>query len=200
MTEQTVSLINVTKSFDGASVLSGFCAEIDQNTAIMGTSGKGKTTVARIIMGILKADGGEVRYAQPPVFSCVFQEDRLFEAFSAVENVAAVCEKKFGKRSAREHASELLCELLIDEGDLEKPVCTFSGGMKRRVALARALAKDSNILILDEAFKGLDSNTREACADCVRRYAADRLVIMITHDKEDAELCGISNFICIDDK
>ena len=198
MTDQAISIVNVSKSFDGVSVLSDFSAEIDCNTAVMGTSGKGKTTLIRIIMGLISADGGEIRYKKTPVFSCVFQEDRLFEDFSAIENVAAVCEKDLGKRAARELSCKLLSKMEINEDEQQKAVYTYSGGMKRRVALARALAKESNVLILDEAFKGLDAHTREICAECVIRYSADRRVVMITHDKTEGELCGISSFLCLD--
>ena len=199
MTEQTISLINISKSFDGVKVLSNVTAELKQSTAVMGSSGKGKTTLARIIMGLTGADEGEVRFKAPPVFSCVFQEDRLFEDYSAVDNVSAVCEKKLGKRAAKELAVKLLSEMLIEESELEKPVRSFSGGMKRRVALARALAKESDILVLDEAFKGLDAHTRQVCAECILRYSSKRLIIMITHDKTEAEICQITSYLDLDE-
>ena len=93
-----IILRNISVSFDGLGVLENFSAEISENTAIMGPSGKGKTTLVRAIMGLLVPDGGEIDFANKPKFSAVFQEDRLFEDFSAVKNVASVCGKNIDKK------------------------------------------------------------------------------------------------------
>ena len=196
--KNSVSLKNIKKSFNGMSVLDGFSAEITDNTAFMGRSGKGKTTLARIIMNLTDADSGEVTFGREPKFSAVFQEDRLFEDFSAVDNVTAVCGRGMSRAEAKKRAVELLDELLIDEQERKKAVHSYSGGMKRRVAIARALLSDSNILILDETFKGLDEETREQTASVIRKYAMGKLVILITHDIHEAELLGIEHVIALE--
>ncbi len=195
MKKQGIIIKNLSKSYDGKSVLENFSAEIRENTAIMGASGEGKTTLCRIILGLEGSDEGEVIFEQKPCFSAVFQEDRLFEAYSAVSNVALAFDKGIGKAEARCKASELLSGLGIEENEQKKAVGAYSGGMKRRVALARSLAKKADILLLDEAFSGLDEKTKEKCASFVREKAKDTLILLITHDKAEAELLGIENVI-----
>ncbi len=195
MKKQIIKLRDIEKSYDGKAVISGFSADISADVAIMGESGKGKTTLGRIIEGLESADSGKVEFSGKPTFSVVFQEDRLFEDFSAIENVAIAADKRKDKAEARVQAAELLSLMRIDEAEQNKPVSAFSGGMKRRVALARALTKESDILLLDEAFKGLDTETRRVCAEIIRERAKDRLLILITHDKTEAELLGIENIL-----
>ena len=196
--KNSVSLKNIKKSFNGMSVLDGFSAEITENTAFMGRSGKGKTTLARIIMNLTDADSGEVTFGREPKFSAVFQEDRLFEDFSAIENVTAVCGRGMSRVDAKKQAVELLDELLIDEKERKKAVRSYSGGMKRRVAVARALLAESDILILDEPYKGLDENTRAVCAECIKKHSKQKLVILITHDREEAQMSAVENIIYLE--
>lgn len=192
-----IILKNITKKFDTEAVLDNFSCEIAENTAIMGPSGKGKTTLLRIISGLTESDSGTIKFSRNPTFSVVFQEDRLFSDFSAIENVSVVVSKKTPKKEAQTRASELLCELLISPEEQNKAVKDFSGGMKRRVAIARALAADHDILILDEPYKGLDEHTRAVCAEVIKKYSEDKLVLMVTHDKTEAEITGINKIISI---
>ena len=188
---------NITKKFDGMAVLDSFSCEIDENTAIMGPSGKGKTTLLRIIAGLTEPCSGTVGFSIIPTFSIVFQEDRLFSDFSAIENVSVVLNKKMPKKEAKARASELLSELLISPEEQNKAVKDFSGGMKRRVAIARALAAQHDILILDEPYKGLDEKSRAVCAEVIKKYSEDKLVLMVTHDKTEAQLTGTNKVILI---
>ena len=189
-----IKISGLSKSFDGLCVLDSFSADISENTAIMGASGSGKTTLARLICSLEEKDAGGIEFSFDPKISVVFQEDRLFESFSAIENVCAILGGAFDKKS-RESASEILSGLLISNDDQNKKVCDFSGGMRRRVAIARALAFDSDLLILDEPFKGLDENTRLACAECIKEYSQGRLVLLITHDRSECEMLGIKKVI-----
>ncbi len=195
--KNTISLKKITKKFGGEAVLNDFSCDIDKSTAIMGPSGKGKTTLIRIIAGLTLPDSGSVEFSARPKFSVVFQEDRLFNDFSATDNVSVVLDKKLSKAESRRIASELLFELLISPEDQNKAVKDFSGGMKRRVAIARALAAESDILILDEPYKGLDEHTRAVCAEVIKKYSADKLVLMVTHDKTEAEITGIEKIILV---
>ncbi len=193
--KNSITLKDLKKSYSGHCVLDGFCSEIVENTAVMGASGSGKTTLIRIIMGLEKADAGEVIFREKPRFAAVFQEDRLFADFGATENITAVT----GRGAEREkRAAELLSELLIDSSEQGKAVRDFSGGMKRRVAIARALAAESDILVLDEPFKGLDEDTRAVTASVIREYSKDKLIILVTHDIREAELLGIERVVTIE--
>jgi NitT/TauT family transport system ATP-binding protein len=193
--KNTVTLDKVTKSYGGLRVLDGYSAAITENTALMGASGKGKTTLLRIIAGLERPDSGEVKFSEKPKLSFVFQEDRLFEDFSAVENITAIIGK--GAENERK-AAEMLLSLLIDTDEHSGAVRDFSGGMKRRVAIARALLAEHDVLLLDEPFKGLDEDTRDITARVIREHSREKLTLLVTHDTREAELLGIGNVIIVE--
>ncbi len=190
-----ITLTNVKKSYGELCVLDGYSLQIKENTALMGASGVGKTTLCRVIMGLERADSGKVSFASTPTFSAVFQEDRLFEDFDAIENICAVIGRT---QQNRNKAAELLSALLIDEAEHTRAVRGYSGGMRRRVAIARALAAESDILILDEPYKGLDEMTRAHTAATIREKAKDKLIILITHDRAEASVTGIERIVTIE--
>ncbi len=178
-----IRLKNVYKSFGENRVLEDFSMSVarGERVCIMGPSGCGKTTIINLLLGIETPDKGEVVC---PRASAVFQENRLCEDFSAVTNVKLVMPKADVKA-----AEELLCELML-ENDMYKPVREFSGGMKRRTALARALACEREVLLLDEPFKGLDTETRAIAARFINKKAAGKTLLLVSHDRAEAELLG----------
>lgn len=178
-----IRLENINKSFGSKAVLCGFSANFEQGKryCIMGTSGGGKTTLLNIILGLQKADSGSIT-GLPENISAVFQEDRLCEPYSAVANVQAVT----GRSVPEEEIISLLNDLGLG-GSERMPVCKLSGGMRRRVALARALLAKSELIILDEAFKGLDDATRERVISVLCEYSAGKTLILATHDLRDAQ-------------
>ena len=180
---QMLEAVNLQKSFDGKQVLSGFSARFEDggHYALMGPSGCGKTTLLNLLMGLHKPDGGEVRMPGGTKLSAVFQEDRLLKQMTAQANVALV------SAASRNEIEALLMELGIDEESLLKPVGTYSGGMKRRVALCRALLAEFDVLFLDEPYKGLDVETRKRVMKIVERYTQGKTVVLVTHDREEAE-------------
>lgn len=170
------------KSYDGISVLENvtFSAEAGV-TCIMAPSGAGKTTLLRILLGLEHSDSGTVTGLADAQVSAVFQEDRLLEQLDARGNLRFVLGKQYDEQTA----SGLLAELgLADVGG--KPVREYSGGMKRRLALARALLVPFDLLILDEPFTGLDVENRRRAAACVQSRSAGKIVLLVTHEKEDA--------------
>ena len=116
----------------------------------------------------------------PSGFSAVFQEDRLLNRLTAAANV------RLAARASIEQAGELLLELGIPPESLSQPVSTFSGGMKRRVALCRALLAEYDVLTLDEPYKGLDEDTRARVMRLVDVHTRGRTVILVTHAAEEA--------------
>lgn len=179
-----IELSHIYKTFGDKKVLTDFSQEINEHTctAIMGQSGCGKTTLASIICGLLKADKGEIKGTDNKKFSMVFQENRLCENLSAVSNIQLVLPRLKDNKVI----TDMLSSLLLDTS-ISQPVKELSGGMKRRVALARALCADYDILVLDEPFKGLDEETKEKVIDTVKKSTAGKTVILITHDESEAE-------------
>lgn len=168
-----IALENVWKSFGEQNVLSGKSAFYERGRIYYLTepSGSGKTTLLRIIAGLDRPDSGSVR--TKAFFSMVFQEDRLCREYSAVKNVEMVTGDG---RAARE-----ALEQLLEPEALDKPCGELSGGMKRRVALVRAMEADSDCVLLDEPFTGLDSETLARTEEYIRRKQNGRTLIIATH-------------------
>ncbi|MCL2004119.1 MAG: ATP-binding cassette domain-containing protein [Oscillospiraceae bacterium] len=152
---------------------------------VMGPSGCGKTTLLNLLLGLLPPDAGMVGGVNPGALSAVFQEDRLCERLSAGANVRLAAPRLRDKDALRE-----LFEEIGLPGAEKTPVYELSGGMKRRVALLRALVAPSELLVMDEPFTGLDAAMKEAAAACILRRLRGRTVIMATHGEGDAALLG----------
>lgn len=175
--------IQLTKAFDGQQVLNNFSTKLEKGKhyCLMGASGSGKTTLINILLGLMKPDSGSVRRAPDVRMSAVFQEDRLLEQMTAAANVALV-----SKAPAAE-IEQLLIKLGIPLESLPQPVSAYSGGMKRRVALGRALLAEYDILFLDEPYKGLDEDTRRTVMQIVQESTKDKTVLLITHDRSETD-------------
>ena len=151
--------------------------------AVLGASGCGKTTLLRLICGLQKPTFGRI-WVDPDVRMAVcFQEDRLLPWKTALQNVALAC----SGRHAEETARAWLSRVGLDEECNAMPDA-LSGGMKRRVALARALAMDAPVLLLDEPFRALDEQTHRDMLTLIRKQTAGRLLILVTQDPCDAEV------------
>ena len=182
-----VTIHNLTKSYQDLHVLEGVNLTLKDGRiyCLMAPSGGGKTTLLRILMGLESADSGEIRGLEGRRLAAVFQEDRLCEAYTALDNVMMTAAPGVTRDMAREE----LRRLLPDES-VERPVCTLSGGMKRRTAVCRAVLAFSHILIMDEPFTGLDGDTRQEVIRYIREKTVGKLVVLSTHQKEDAEALG----------
>ncbi len=177
---KAIVLNGLTKSYGEKRVLDNFSASFPygSKTVIKGVSGCGKTTLLRIIAGLTLPDSGTVTGTADKKISVLFQEDRLFPTLTALGNVAAVIQD--GNR--KKIAADILGMLgLGDKKDLDSYPSQLSGGMKRRCAIARALAYDGDIVLLDEALKGLDRDNAEKCAQVIRTFTENKTVISVTH-------------------
>ena len=178
-----LAVTNLKKYYDGRAVLDGlsFTAPVGL-TRIVGDSGIGKTTLLRILLGLERADGSTV-VPQGLRWAAVFQEDRLLSQLDAEGNLRFALGTAYDSRKA----AELLETLgLVDVGG--KRVRDYSGGMKRRLALARALLTPCDALALDEPFTGLDAGNREAALACILRAAKEKIVLLAAH--EDLDISG----------
>ena len=169
-----IVLSGVNKSFGEKKVLVNVSTTYEPGKTyyLTSPSGSGKTTLLRILAGLEAVDSGSVSC---PRCSMVFQENRLCGEYSALQNVTLVTED--GKR-----AKEALTFLLGRENIYE--ACDrLSGGMKRRVALVRAMEADAEVVLLDEPFTGMDAETRRLAETYIRDRQCGRTLIIATHSR-----------------
>ena len=186
----TLTAENIVKTFETKSVLDdvNLIFEAGKVTAIMGPSGQGKTTLARIISGLEKADSGKIliggleagEESRVSRTAFLFQEDRLLPWLNIYDNIA------IGGGDS-EGIKELADQLEIGT-ELWKLPAELSGGQRHRAALARTFAADAPLMILDEPFRGLDAALKDRIIDRLwERVTTGKTVILITHSAEDAE-------------
>ena len=182
-----IELKGISKAFGDKQVLEDFSLVLEHGiTCIMGASGKGKTTIVNLLAGLIDADRGSINIPSGTKFSFVFQEDRLLEWESALTNVLFVTENP---KKNTVSAIDLLSQADLGSS-INKKAKELSGGMKRRVAICRALIAEYDIIILDEPFKGLDSTIKPGIIDMVKNHTKGKYVLAITHDLYEAEYMG----------
>lgn len=198
--ENVISLENVSKSFGSFVAASDLSLSVRKGeiVALLGRTGAGKSTVLNMVMGTLRPDSGSVRVAglDPHAnfrglrgkLAVSFQTDRLLPWRTAVENVEiGLLIFGVGKAEARERAQSWLGRVNL-AGAENKYVHELSGGMRQRVSLARALAVDPELILLDESFSQLDHVTSKALradfSQIIRAY--NKTCLLVTHRIEDA--------------
>lgn len=174
-----MQLIGITKQYGGKPVLAGvdFCFPEGKTTCLLGPSGRGKTTVLRLLAGLEQPDAGHASGVGARKLSMVFQEDRLLSSCTAAQNLqiaAPGCD-----------AMAWLSRVGL-AADAEKYPGQLSGGMRRRVALARALAYDGDVYLLDEPFKGIDARQKHELLALVRGHIRGKTAVLVTHDEQEA--------------
>ena len=170
---------------------------------LLGKSGSGKSTLLNLIGGLDFADGGEIiidgksskDFKQADYDSYrntyvgfVFQEYNILNEFTVGENISLALELQ-SQKSDKNRLEEVLKEVDL-EGYADRKPNELSGGQKQRVAIARAIIKDPKIIMADEPTGALDSETGKAIFDTLKRLSKDRLVIVVSHDREFAEQYG----------
>lgn len=181
-------LAHVSKCFQGRFVLRdlSLTLEAGEGLCLLAPSGGGKTTLLRLMAGLETPDSGSVTGAGR--VSMLFQEDRLLEDFTPLDDLRLV----LGRR--REAELRDLLVPLLPEDCLRRPSRTLSGGMRRRVALVRALAAPGETLLLDEPFAGLDEASREAAIGYIHARRRQRRLVVATHRAGDAAALGARVF------
>lgn len=157
-----------------------------QVTSIIGPSGCGKTTLLRMIAGLESFEKGMISGVEQGNISFVFQEDRLLPWLNVFQNIELVLKSKFNQEESKWKIQEVLAQLDLSEASEMMPN-ELSGGMQRRVAIGRALAYDSDIILLDEPFKGMDNKLK---SQVLPELAAiwektQKTIILVTHDLAD---------------
>ena len=186
----TIQLQDIWKSISGNEILRGINWEIGSDDCFLltGPSGSGKTLLLRLILGLEKPDRGSVNllgdYKYDTVNAgVVFQEDRLCEQFSAVENVAMVNER-LSEKVAGEELSKFLAP-----NRLFVPVSELDEVERRLVVMIRACIIPSDILLLDEPFRGMDRELREKVIRYIRNKAGHKGIVFAGRDDESLGFC-----------
>jgi NitT/TauT family transport system ATP-binding protein len=203
-----IEIRNVAKSYptDSGSVLALAAANLSikegEFVSIVGPSGCGKSTLLYIVGGFLSAEGdvlvdGRVIAGPGTDRGIVFQEYALFPWLTVRQNILFGLEQRNLSTEERKQITERLIGIIGLNGFEDRYPRELSGGMKQRVAIARTMACDPAILLLDEPFGALDSQTRELMQDELLRLWLDmrKTVLMVTHDVEEAVY--LSNRICV---
>jgi sulfate transport system ATP-binding protein len=199
-----ITVVEVTKKFGDFVALDDVSVAIPEGslTALLGPSGSGKSTLLRVIAGLEEPDRGQVLLGDDDVtqqparargVGMVFQHYAAFKHMTVWENVAfGLKVRKRPKDEIRKRVHELL-ELVQLEGLAKRYPAQLSGGQRQRMALARALAVDPEVLLLDEPFGALDARVRKELRAWLRRLHDEVHVttIIVTHDQEEAmEVAG----------
>lgn len=186
-------VMGLRKSFGELLVLDGLDIEAKDGavTVILGPSGCGKTTLLNILAGLDRGYEGLVEGFRAGRASYVFQEDRLLPWMSAADNVAFTLRSRMDEEARARAAREALEAVGLGDAFDQRPG-RLSGGMRRRVALARAFAYPSDAMLLDEPFSALDLKTRISVMDLFLRLRDEdgRAAIVVTHDVREAIYLG----------
>lgn len=199
MSDALISLRNISISFDGEQVLDNLNLDIANGSfvTLLGPSGCGKTTTLRIIGGFVQPDQGEVFFNGKKIndlpphkrqLNTIFQRYALFPHLNVYENIA------FGMRVNKKSKAEIdkkvkaMLRLVSLEGFEKRDVTTLSGGQQQRIAIARALANDPKLLLLDEPLGALDLKLRKDMQVELKQIQSELGItfVYVTHDQEEA--------------
>jgi lipopolysaccharide export system ATP-binding protein len=204
--EETLRAEGLVKRYNGRTVVDhvSLAAHAGEIVGLLGPNGAGKTTTFYMIVGLVRPDAGEVWIRGAPVteepvdvriragIGYLAQEPSVFRRLTVMENVLLVLEQREPSRSARQaRARELLGEFHLQDAAAQ-PAWTLSGGERRRVEIARALALDPAILLLDEPFTGIDPISIQDLQKTVR-YLSDRGLGVIITDHNVRETLRITD-------
>lgn len=218
MSEAMITIEGLKKRFGDHEVLKGIDLRVDRGsiTTIIGKSGTGKSVMLKCIAGILQPDAGRItieehvldHYSRSNMrearrhFSYMFQNNALFDSLSVFENVSLPLVERFGEtlESSRPKVAELFMRLDLDESIFDRYPSQISGGMQKRVALARALVTDPKVVLFDEPTTGLDPVRKSAVYNMIERYQEGFgfTALVVSHDIPDA-LC-ISHRVAVLDQ
>ncbi|MDE2146027.1 MAG: ATP-binding cassette domain-containing protein [Burkholderiales bacterium] len=215
MPSPAIEVVNLRTELGGVVVHDGLNLQVDDGEvlAIVGGSGSGKTTLLRLMLGLQAPSAGEVRVLGHPLGACgrhelarvqqrrgvLFQQGALFSALSVLDNVALPLRelRTLPPDVVRELALRALAQAGIEAEHARKMPAELSGGMVKRVALARALVLGPSLLFLDEPTAGLDPQSSKAFVRLVRELRQEmRLtVVMVTHDVDT--LCALADRVAV---
>ena len=160
-------------------------------TCLLGPSGSGKSTLLHLFAGLLKPDAGNISGVDPNATSIIFQETRILPWKSVLENVMFPLLNRMTKQEARRLAGKFI-NMMHLENEAGFFPAHLSGGMRQRIAIARAFAYPSSLILMDEAFRGLDPVLKKHILENFLEIWKEnrRTVVFVTHDIDEALLVG----------
>ncbi|HCE59711.1 MAG TPA: ABC transporter ATP-binding protein [Wolbachia sp.] len=188
MHDPIISISNLSLFFNDKTILNNLNLDIPkgESLVILGGSGSGKSVLAKTIIGLLSPDLGSIKINSKNKFGVLFQNSALFDYVTVWENISFNYKKRFNisKKEARQLAIEKLNDVGLEENIADMFPIELSGGMKKRVALARAIAHNPEIIILDEPTSGLDPIMSDIVNEIIIKLSKDLhpTIITITHD------------------
>lgn len=203
--EPPIAVERLRKSFGAQTVLDGITFQLKSGevTCVLGRSGTGKSVLLKLLIGLEKPDAGSIRLEGYDISSAssedlkearkkvgfLFQQSALYDSMSIEENVAFPLRRhtKLSRAERRDRVHKLLASVGMDR-DLDKMPSDISGGMRKRVGLARAIALDPTVLMFDEPTAGLDPITAAEIAKLIVELRDQRHItsIVVTHDLHTA--------------
>lgn len=188
MHDPIISISNLSLFFNDKTILNNLNLDIPkgESLVILGGSGSGKSVLAKTIIGLLSPDLGSIKINSKNKFGVLFQNSALFDYVTVWENISFNYKKRFNisKSEARQLAIEKLRDVGLEENIADMFPIELSGGMKKRVALARAIAHNPEIIILDEPTSGLDPIMSDIVNEIIIKLSKGLhpTIITITHD------------------
>lgn len=180
-----ITLNNISKSYDSVEIIKDISVSFQPRkiTVIVGPSGEGKSTIFRIITNLIKPTSGDVQKDQEDSIGMVFQNNALYPHLSVLNNLV-LPQRVVLKRSkvdAIKKAKNVLEQLAISDL-LKKTISTLSGGEAQRVAIARSVVMDNNIILFDEPTSALDEQNTYKLETLLQELKQTKTIIIITHD------------------
>lgn len=196
-----VELHNISKSFKKKKVIKPVSFQIEEQKifGLLGPSGCGKTTLIKMIVGMMKMDEGEIIVLNSKVpniallsqIGYMAQSDALYTELTGAQNLEFFAKLYKMSKSEQKDRIQYAAEIVQLTNDLNVPVSSYSGGMKRRLSLAIALIQNPKILILDEPTVGIDPVLKQSIWQELERLKNEeqKTIIITTHVMDEAERC-----------
>ncbi|MCD6435776.1 MAG: ABC transporter ATP-binding protein [Clostridiales bacterium] len=188
-----IEMLHIDKFYGDSKILEDFSLKFPRNqiTCIVGPSGCGKSTILNIIAGLSDQDKGKVTNIEESLISYAFQDPRLLPWRNAKDNLRFILKNKMNETLIDNHIDYWLDSVELNDYKDYFPN-QLSGGMMQRLSLARAFAFPSNLLLMDEPFKGLDAPLRHKMIALTRKLwqQENKTIVFVTHDIQEALLIG----------
>ncbi len=190
-----VRINNVSKSFKNQTILNNINIEFKPNKiyGIIGRNGSGKTVLLKIICGILNADKGEVlfdnenyikKFGVPKSTRALIENPEMINELSGFDNLKLIASIQ---QVIDDNKILKTLELVGLKGEENKKYKDYSLGMKQKLGIAQVLMEDSDLIILDEPFNGLDDKSANDMRDLIKKLKNNKIIIIATHIKEDID-------------